>query len=263
MAGKKRDDYAAFRFRKNLVERLAHHFFRLRVPFALGIGRIGKQQPDALSARETPQGGQIRADAVGRELIDLEVARMHDFPHGRIHREGVSLRDGMAHRNEMETQAAERQIVFGGHGDEFGTVEKAAFPELVLHERQRHGGTVDFQALDKRNQPRNRSDMTTSTPSCWSSGNMIPKSMRTHPSGVFHIWQFMPISPNPPRGVIVKKVSVIMLSVRRLLSEVYPKPGVSTRRYRKGRAREKIKNKVSSMNKKRKPFPQQPADASG
>ena len=31
--------------------------------------------------------------------------------------------------------------------------------ELVLHERQRHGGAVDFQALDKRNQPRNRSDV--------------------------------------------------------------------------------------------------------
>ena len=129
------------------------------MPFALGIGRVGKQQPDAVSARETPQGGQIRADAVRRKFIDLEVARMHDFSHWRIHRKGVSLRDGMAHRNEMETQAAERQLVFGGHGNEFGPVEKAAFTELVLHERQRHGGAVDFQALDKRNQPRNRSDV--------------------------------------------------------------------------------------------------------
>ena len=129
------------------------------MPFALGIGRVGKQQPDAVSARETPQGGQIRADAVRRKFIDLEVARMHDFSHWRIHRKGVSLRDGMAHRNEMETQAAERQLVFGGHGNEFGPVEEAAFTELVLHERQRHGGAVDFQALDKRNQPRNRSDV--------------------------------------------------------------------------------------------------------
>ena len=84
---------------------------------------------------------------------------MHDLSHWRIHRKGVSLRDGMAHRNEMETQAAERQLVFGGHGNEFGPVEEAAFTELVLHERQRHGGAVDFQALDKRNQPRNRSDV--------------------------------------------------------------------------------------------------------
>ena len=129
------------------------------MPFALGIGRVGKQQPDAVNARETPQGGQIRADAVRRKFIDLEVARMHDFSHWRIHRKGVSLRDGMAHRNEMETQAAERQLVFGGHGNEFGPVEEAAFTELVLHERQRHGGAVDFQALDKRNQPRNCSDV--------------------------------------------------------------------------------------------------------
>ena len=133
----------------------------------------------------------------------------------------------------METQAAERQLVLGGHGNEFGPVEEASFTELVLHERQRHGGAVEFQALDKRNQPRNRSDVVfvpvrkhhAEQPPALSQDGLqrrnpghvhagaaghqetsIPQSTRTHPSGVFHIWQFMPISPNPPRGVIVKKV---------------------------------------------------------
>ena len=159
MAGEKRNDDPPARFGKNIVERFAYDLFRLRMPFAFRIGGIRQKKANALFPRKTTQGGQVGAHAVRGEFVDLEIAAVHDLPRRGFHRQRIALRDGVADGDKVETQAAELQRMFRGHGDQLHPVEQAALAQLVLHKGQRQGGTVNLQPLDEGNQPGHRADV--------------------------------------------------------------------------------------------------------
>ncbi len=90
------DDDRLLRARDDRVERLTDARFAPRRPDGVDVRRVAEQEPDAL-ARELLEARDIEALAVGRRLVELEVARVDDQarigPDGERGRVGDRVRD--------------------------------------------------------------------------------------------------------------------------------------------------------------------------
>lgn len=137
---------------------------------------------------------------------------MDDFAHRRVHGQRKALRNGVADRHEPEGHARKREVMPGVDGDKIGAIQDAPLAQLVADKRESERRAIDRQPLGEGYKPRHCTDMilmpvrennagepfspgqngvqrgmTVSTPNCCSSGNMIPQSTSTEPSGVSQI----------------------------------------------------------------------------
>ena len=138
MAGKKRDDLRPFASEKISWNVSRTTFSDWVCPsLSASVESESNSRTPSAPAKLRRAGKSVPTPSEGNSSI-LKSPVCTTFPTGVSTARAYPCGMGMAHRNEMETQAAERQLVFGGHGNEFGPVEEASFTELVLHERQRH-----------------------------------------------------------------------------------------------------------------------------
>ena len=85
----------------------AHLLLRRRPPFFLGVGGVRQQQPDALAVAQGADAGQVRAPAVHRGQVELEVARVQYDALGGVEGQGEAVGDGVGHGDELDVEGAD------------------------------------------------------------------------------------------------------------------------------------------------------------
>ena len=73
---------------------------------ALGVRRVGQEQPHALAA-DLAEAGEVGAAAVDRREVDLEVAGVQDRAGGRAVRDRERVRHRVRHRHELAVERAD------------------------------------------------------------------------------------------------------------------------------------------------------------
>ena len=105
VAGKTGDDHPAGRLSNQIFERAPDGSLGGYETGPLGVGRVGKQQPNTLPA-EPGQSRQVGGSAIDWRRVELEVAAMDHQALWRIERDTGGVRHGMGHRNVAESERA-------------------------------------------------------------------------------------------------------------------------------------------------------------
>ncbi len=122
VAGERSDDHAALEAFHDLAERLAHGSLRERVAGILRARGVGQKAYDAVLS-EFGQHGEIRAAAVDRRMVELEVAGSHDSAHRCVERHAHRVRDRMADAERLDPEGPDLELVAGIEGQERVVVE--------------------------------------------------------------------------------------------------------------------------------------------
>ena len=138
---KRRDNDAPVRiFRKEMIERGAHHRFTHRITGTLHIRRFAEQEFHPFPA-DLGNAGQVDLPARDGREIDLEVAAVEDPAVGRIDAERDRARDGMVHVDKFNAETAEFDLVARLHAHQMRLVD-ALFAQFVVRQRQCQLGAV-------------------------------------------------------------------------------------------------------------------------
>ena len=151
VAGEERNDDAALHFGKNGVEVVVH------LPFGQGVAGIFHVGESASSRRMplcSPSSAKRANSVTGSQASSLSSGAESSLmspvwrilPTGVSTAQSVALGNGMADRNEVEGEAAQRDRAVRGHGHEFHAVEQAVFLKLMFHKGDGEGRAVDAYA---------------------------------------------------------------------------------------------------------------------
>ena len=104
--GEHRDDDRLPRAGDDRLERAPHALFAARRPARVDVRRVAEEEVDAL-ARELLEARHVERLAVGRRLVELEVARVHDPPRVGADRERRRVGDRVGDANGLDLEGAD------------------------------------------------------------------------------------------------------------------------------------------------------------
>ena len=150
-----RDDDLAARAGEDLFEGVDHLGLGAGKPPPVDVGAVGEQRQHAALA-EFAEPVQVKALAVDRGLVDLEVAGVDDGAGRRLDRQRHAVWDGMRDAHELDGERAHLDTVSWRHPPQPVAMGDPVLLELGLDKRQGERGPVDrsvYQGPDIRHGP--------------------------------------------------------------------------------------------------------------
>ena len=143
--------------REDLLERVLDLELRAREAFAIDVRAVAKQRQHA-GAAELGESMHVEMLPVDRRLIDLEIARVHDRPGGRVNRQRDAIGHAVRHAQELDLAVADAHALPRLHRHEAIARIDAVLLELRPQQRQRQRRAVDV-AFDQRPHVRDAADV--------------------------------------------------------------------------------------------------------
>ena len=132
-----------------------------------------KEQGSPLLADKVFQSLDVGAGAFQRLFLQLEVAGMDDFAHGRFYADGVAVNDGVIGVEKMETHISKLYRVARPDADQFAVFQKPLLAQLVFHKGQGKGRTVNGH-VQMRHKPGQGADVVLMPVRQHNAQNLIP-----------------------------------------------------------------------------------------
>ena len=133
VAGEGRHDHPALRLANEPVQALADGRLGEGIALLLGPGRVGEEELDAAIA-DLGDEAQVGAPAIGRGVVELEVAGVDDRPHRRLDRVANPIGDRVADPERRDPEGPDDELMPRLHHVERGRFEQLVLAELALDE---------------------------------------------------------------------------------------------------------------------------------